>query len=92
MHWVKATTPDGRVQYVNLAAIPTILPAPEGAVVFLGGVGAKVDGTALYATTTTKETPEQLLALPVVTAPVAAAVAASKGPVVVEATRKKARA
>lgn len=68
MHWVAATTPDGRVSYINLAAVPTMMDRTDdaGAILFLGGVGINPNGGASYATTLTKETPAELLALPIV--------------------------
>lgn len=93
-HWVAATktTGDGKI-YLNLAAIPAMLPAKleDGRNVTLllyGGVTLGPDGKVIYAKDFVVETPEELLRLPAEPAapaapaapgdPIAAAVARSR--------------
>lgn len=68
MHWVRATAPDGRPQYVNLASATSMMPSNDGTVIFLGGICALKDAKGAdrfqFALTSTRETPDQLFALP----------------------------
>lgn len=71
--WVKATTPDGRPAWVNIAAVPTMMRANDdlSTIIFLGGVTAMVERSPdggnkqgiRYATTMVQESPEQLIAM-----------------------------
>ena len=69
MHWIKAKTPEGRDAYVNLDAIPSMARTTDlpnnVTLLFLGGL-TTVNGQIDYARTVVVETPEELLALPVV--------------------------
>lgn len=82
MHWVKATTPDGRPTYINLAAVQNIMDRTDapGSILFLGGISIKADGGTAYATTATKETPLELIALPEIHQDVAAKAVQATGP------------
>jgi hypothetical protein len=96
MHWIKATAPDGKASYLNLDAIPHMLEGTvdgqPATIVFFGGVGAKIDGSPLYATTAVMETIAELLALPRITASLATKIlpcpqAADAAGVTIAATR-----
>lgn len=69
MRWVWATTPEGQKAMVNLDAVPS-MARTEGkdavTILFLGGVCLLGNGAMVYAQTRVKETPEELLGLPVV--------------------------
>ena len=83
MHWVKATTPDDRDIHINLAAIQHTMRVDGVTIAFLGGVAYNSDGRVQYATTSVKETLEELLARPKlepgVNVPPSAYTAAAKG-------------
>jgi hypothetical protein len=68
MHWVKATSPNGEPTYLNLDAIPQMMPGMMDekpvTVLFLGGVAAKIDGGLVYARTLVVETIPELFLLP----------------------------
>ena len=69
MHWVMATTPDGKKTPINLAAIPSMdrgkLDDGKGVtILFLGGMCISVGGEISYARTLVLESPEELFALP----------------------------
>jgi len=93
MHWIKTTAPDGRTQYVNLNAVATMMRA-EGdawtALVLAGAVASGEGGRVAYGSTGTRETPEELLALPPVELPVAAPLAAPVVLAEAKKTRKRA--
>lgn len=78
MHWVKATTPEGVPAYVNLSAIHTMMRVGETTMLFIGGVAVATDEVEqedgsvrrnhlpVWAKTDVRETPVQLLNLPVI--------------------------
>jgi hypothetical protein len=73
MYWVWATLPEGQKVLINLGPSPTILAKPDGSGshVLTGGVTfdprAKDGAGAIhYGFTPVRETPEELLALPMV--------------------------
>lgn len=74
MHWIKATTPDGREQYLNLANVFSMLSDGKSTMIFVGPLAVDSTGAMRYSTTATKETPEELLAM----APVVPGTASSK--------------
>ena len=64
MHWIKATAPNGRPNYINMAAVANILPGEDGgSIVFMAAIAATPDGKIRYLTTATTESPEELLAM-----------------------------
>ena len=64
MHWIKATAPNGRENYINMSAVANILPGEDGgSIVFMSAIAATVDGKIRYLTTATTESPEELLAM-----------------------------
>lgn len=64
MHWIKATAPNGRPNYINMAAVANILPGDDGgSIVFMAAIAATPDGKIRYLTTATTESPEELLAM-----------------------------
>lgn len=72
MHWVCATTPDGRPVHVNLGAVQTMLRLETVTAIFLGGMTmvtvADANGAEtqqpMWARTDVRETPDQLFGLP----------------------------
>ncbi len=65
MHWVKATTHDGRPQFVNIEAVVSMSRLDGGTVLFFGAMAIKPDGSPMHATASVRETPEELLAMPI---------------------------
>lgn len=75
MHWVWATDRDGNRVPVNLAAVCSMMRGKtkvmNGAglvemdvtMLFLGGVAIQQDGSALWANTQVRETPDELFAM-----------------------------
>jgi hypothetical protein len=84
MHWVKATAPDGRPQYVNLASATSMMPVGDGTMIFLGGIAAVKDASGAdrfqFALTSTRETPDELFALPRIAVNMVQAIAADASP------------
>lgn len=72
MRWIRATGINNEPVYINMAAVQTMMRAPNGksTMLYLGGMALREMGEGPpqvhYANTQVLESPEQLLAMPVV--------------------------
>ena len=73
MHWVKATAPNGRENWINLAVVANIMSSDDGgSIVFMQALtsitatdnSGKPVSRPQYLTSATKESPAELLSMP----------------------------
>lgn len=64
MHWIKATAPNGKDNWINLDRVANILPGDDGgSILFLDALAVAPDGKTRYLTTAATEAPEDLLSM-----------------------------